>query len=86
MALDAESGAKQWTFSPVEWWLELLGATDEMVYVGTNIDAPSKQRRTLYALAVSDGSVQWSGEIGTYSSGRNDSIYRGVVRSACVRR
>jgi len=77
VALDAESGAKQWTFSPGEWWLELLGATDEMVYVGTNTDAPSKQGRTLYALAVSDGSVQWSGEIGDQYEGavRNGAIY-----------
>lgn len=64
VALDAETGAKQWTFSPGEWWLELLGATEEMVYVGTNTDAPSKQGRTLYALAVSDGSVQWTGDVG----------------------
>jgi len=77
VALDAESGAKQWMFSPGEWWLELLGATDEMVYVGTNTDAPSKQGRTLYALAVSDGSVQWSGEIGDQYEGavRNEAIY-----------
>ncbi|EMA21662.1 serine/threonine protein kinase-like protein [Haloarcula amylolytica JCM 13557] len=76
VALDAESGAKQWTFSPGEWWLELLGATEEMVYVGTNTDAPSKQGRTLYALAVSDGSVQWSGEVGDQ--------YEGVVRNGTI--
>ncbi|WP_434530582.1 PQQ-binding-like beta-propeller repeat protein [Haloarcula sp. NS06] len=64
VALDTETGSKQWTFAPGEWWLELLGATEDMVYVGTNTDAPSKQGRTLYALAVSDGSVQWSGEVG----------------------
>ncbi|EMA29583.1 PQQ-binding-like beta-propeller repeat protein [Haloarcula japonica] len=64
VALDAETGAKQWTFAPGEWWLELLGATEDMVYVGTNADTPSKQGQTLYALAVSDGSVQWSGEVG----------------------
>jgi len=77
VALDAESGAKQWTFSPGEWWLEMLGATGERVYVGTNTDAPSKQGRTLYALAVSDGSVQWSGEIGDQYEGvlGNGTIY-----------
>ncbi|WP_336338249.1 outer membrane protein assembly factor BamB family protein [Haloarcula brevis] len=77
VALDAETGAKQWTFAPEEWWLELLGATEDMVYIGTNTDAPSKQGRTLYALTVSDGSVQWSGEIGDQYEGavRNGAIY-----------
>ncbi|MDS0221203.1 PQQ-like beta-propeller repeat protein [Haloarcula sp. S1AR25-5A] len=77
VALDAESGAKQWTFSPGEWWLAMLGATEELVYVGTNTDAPSKEGRTLYALAVSDGSVQWSGEIGDQDEGvvHNGTIY-----------
>ena len=76
VALDTETGSKQWTFSPGEWWLELLGATEDMVYVGTNTDAPSKQGRTLYALAVSDGSVQWSGEVGDQ--------YEGVVRNGTI--
>ncbi|KAA9397085.1 serine/threonine protein kinase [Haloarcula sp. CBA1130] len=76
VALDAETGTEQWTFSPGEWWLELLGATEEMVYVGTNTDAPSKQGRTLYALAVSDGSVQWTGGVGDQ--------YEGVVRDGTI--
>nr|WP_232794551.1 PQQ-binding-like beta-propeller repeat protein [Haloarcula taiwanensis] len=77
VALDPETGAKQWTFSPGEWWLELLDVTEDTVYVGTNTDAPSKQGRTLYALAVSDGSVQWSGETGDQYEGavRNGAIY-----------
>ena len=76
VALDAETGSKQWTFSPGEWWLELLGATGKRVYVGTNTDARAKQGQTLYALAVSDGSVQWSGEVGNQ--------YEGVVRNGTI--
>ncbi|MGB9932527.1 PQQ-binding-like beta-propeller repeat protein [Haloarcula amylolytica] len=76
LSLDAESGAKQWTFSPGEWWLEMLAATEEIVYVGTNTDARSEQGQTLYALAVSDGSVQWSREVGDQ--------YEGVVRNGTI--
>ncbi|MFB6223099.1 MAG: PQQ-binding-like beta-propeller repeat protein [Haloarcula sp.] len=77
VALDAETGSKLWTFSPGEWWLELLGATEDMLYVGTNTDELTKRGQTLYALAISDGSVQWSGEIGDQYEGllSNGTIY-----------
>ncbi|KTG29764.1 outer membrane protein assembly factor BamB family protein [Haloferax profundi] len=69
VALDAETGTVQWTFNPEAWWLEILGVTENVLYVGTEDDAIEDEGQTLYALSVADGSEQWSGEIGDPSGG-----------------
>jgi outer membrane protein assembly factor BamB len=69
VALDAESGTVRWTFSPEAWWLEILGVTDDVLYVGTEDDAIEDTGQTLYALSVADGAEQWAGEIGDPSGG-----------------
>lgn len=77
VALDAETGTKRWEFSPEEWWLEIVGVTDETLYVATSDDAIGSEGQTLYALSVAAGSKQWSGEIGDPSGGllAHNSIY-----------
>lgn len=69
VALDAETGTERWTFGPEEWWLEILGATEDALYVGTADDEIDKVGQTLYALSLTDGSIQWSGELGDPSGG-----------------
>lgn len=77
VALDAKTGTEQWTFTPEEWWLEILDVTEDLLYVGTADDAIGKGGQTLYALSVTDGSVQWSSPIGDPSGGIlvNEMIY-----------
>jgi len=63
-ALDAASGRERWTFSPTDWWLEVLAASDGTAYVATADDSISGSGETLYALALDGGDVEWSTEIG----------------------
>ncbi|MDS0241782.1 MULTISPECIES: PQQ-binding-like beta-propeller repeat protein [Haloferax] len=69
VALNAETGTVEWTFSPEAWWLEILGVTEDVLYVGTEDDAIEEAGQTLYALSVADGAERWSGEIGDPSGG-----------------
>lgn len=64
LALDAATGDRRWTFSPTDWWLELLATRDGRVYVGTADDALGPTGQTLYAVPVADGEPDWSAEIG----------------------
>jgi len=63
-ALDAGSGEQLWTFSPGNWWLELLATRDGVVYVATADDALGPTGQELYAVPVADGEPAWSAEIG----------------------
>lgn len=63
-ALDADGGAQRWTFSPTNYFLDVLGTDGDTVYVGTNDDALGPDGETLYALDIADGSERWSVEIG----------------------
>lgn len=69
VALNADTGAERWTFAPEEWWLEVLGAAGNLLYVATADDAIESDGQTLYALSLDDGTVRWSGEIGDPSAG-----------------
>lgn len=68
-ALDAATGRKRWRFGPQSWWLELFGAFDVTLYVGTSDDAISNTGQTLYALTTDAGTERWSAEIGDPSGG-----------------
>lgn len=64
-AVDAASGEQLWTFSPGNWWLELLATRDGTVYVATADDVLGPTGETLFAVPVdSGGDPAWSAEIG----------------------
>jgi outer membrane protein assembly factor BamB len=63
-AIEAESGAQRWTFSPGNWWLDLLATRDGTVYVATADDALGPTGQTLFAVPVGSGNPAWSAEIG----------------------
>jgi outer membrane protein assembly factor BamB len=63
-ALDADSGTQRWTFSPGNWWLELLATRDGTVYVATADDALGPTGQTLFAVPLAGGDPAWSAEIG----------------------
>lgn len=67
--IDAASGDKMWTFSPDDWWLDVIGTRAETVYVATHDDALHGSGETLYALSVDDGSARWSAEVGDNHGG-----------------
>ena len=63
-ALDASSGRERWSFSPTDWWLEVLAVENGIAYVATADDVLEETGETLYALAVDDGEPRWSASIG----------------------
>ncbi|ELZ23157.1 serine/threonine protein kinase-like protein [Halosimplex carlsbadense 2-9-1] len=63
-ALDAASGRERWTFSPTDWWLDVLAASGGTAYVATADDALSESGETLYALDLVGGDTEWSAGIG----------------------
>ena len=63
-ALDAASGEQRWTFSPGNWWFELLATRDGVVYVATADDALGPSGQELFAVPVAGGEPAWSAEIG----------------------
>jgi len=68
-ALDAASGARRWTASPREWWLDLVVAADGTAYVATADDVIEPGGETLYAYSLSDGRMEWSADTGDTREG-----------------
>ncbi|MBX0323504.1 PQQ-binding-like beta-propeller repeat protein [Halomicroarcula sp. F13] len=63
-AIDADSGERRWTFSPTDWWLDVVGADGDTAFVATADDHVQSSGQTLYALSLADGTEQWAVEIG----------------------
>ncbi|WP_254278815.1 PQQ-binding-like beta-propeller repeat protein [Haloarcula marina] len=68
-AIDAETGDRRWTFSPTDWWLDVVGTDGDTAYVATGDDHVQSSGQTLYALALGDGTERWAAEIGDPSGG-----------------
>ncbi|WP_276271916.1 PQQ-binding-like beta-propeller repeat protein [Haloarcula litorea] len=76
-AVEADSGRRRWRFAPQSWWLDILGVHDGTAYVATTDDHLQASGQTLYAVALADGSTEWSVEIGDNSGGlvTDDRVY-----------
>ena len=63
-ALDAATGDERWTFSPTDWWLDLLAVHGGRVYVGTEDDVVGEHNETLYAVGLEAGEPAWEATVG----------------------
>lgn len=76
-SVDIHTGDVRWEFAPEDWWLDVIGVRDGTVFVASSDDNVQSSGQTLYARAVSDGSNEWTAEIGDNAGGllTDDTVY-----------
>lgn len=75
--VDINRGTERWQFDPEMHRLQVLGATEDSVFIATSDQTNRTDGERLYALSPTDGTTQWTAEIGDSSGGivTSDTVY-----------